>query len=71
MGLGRSIYSRREWRIVQEAVDAVRSVLPDADSRPPGEVFQIVSEALRLYQKKLLKNEQKKRPHDAAPKEDC
>jgi hypothetical protein len=38
-----------DWAIVLEVMSAVKQILPDANSRAPGEVLQLVASALRAY----------------------
>jgi hypothetical protein len=43
-----------DWAIVLEIMSAVKQSLPDAGSRPPGEVLQLVADALRAYDAKVI-----------------
>jgi len=43
-----------DWAIVLEIMGAVKQILPDAGSRPPGEVLQLVASALRAYDAKVI-----------------
>jgi hypothetical protein len=40
--------SPADWNLMLEIVAAVRQALPDASSKPPGQVLEFVLEALRM-----------------------
>src|SRR5262245_34325714 len=43
-----------DWSIVLEVMSAVKQVVPDANSRAPGEVLQLVASALRAHDAKVI-----------------
>jgi hypothetical protein len=43
-----------DWAIVREVMHAVKQALPDANSRPPGEIMQFVLEAIRAASAKTI-----------------
>jgi Family of unknown function (DUF5681) len=46
--------SMEEWQVVREVIAAVRQALPDAGSKPPGEVMSFVLDALRAHDAKVI-----------------
>ena len=40
--------SAQDWALMREIVEAVKTALPDASSKPPGEVLEFVRQAHRL-----------------------
>jgi len=43
-----------DWAIVLEVMSAVKQALPDANSRRPGEVMELVLQALRAHDAKTI-----------------
>ena len=46
--------SIEDWTIMREIVAAVRQAIPDASSKPPGAVLELVLSALRQADAKLI-----------------
>ena len=46
--------SMEDWATMREIVDAVRQAIPDASSKPPGAVLELVLSALRMAGSKTL-----------------
>jgi hypothetical protein len=41
--------SPADWQIMSETIAAIKEVLPDAGNRQPGEVLQLVTDAVRAF----------------------
>jgi hypothetical protein len=46
--------STDDWRLVTLAVKAIREAMPDSATRPPGEVLELVINAIRSYRAEIL-----------------
>jgi hypothetical protein len=47
--------SNEDWALFREIMDAVRTLVPDANSRQPNEVFQTLRDAIELYTASIVK----------------
>ena len=43
-----------DWRVVMEILKAIKLAVPDAGSRPPGEVLEFVADAIRAHTAKTI-----------------
>jgi hypothetical protein len=51
--------SNADWELLLTAIDAIKQAIPDHGSRQPGEISQIICDAMKLYVTSIAKPKKK------------